>query len=73
MVITKEFCSAEIAELESEMANARAFLLKAQAAVDVHRMLLAKLDAPEVVAEPEAVPVPDAEIPQGDLHGRDLS
>jgi len=47
VVITKEFIESEIADIEREMANAREFLIKAQAAIDVHRMLLNKLDKPE--------------------------
>lgn len=43
MEITEEFLRSEIADLEREMKNAQEFLIKAQAAIDVHGMLLRKL------------------------------
>ena len=51
MIITQQFVEKEIDELGREMANAREFLVKAQAALDVHKMLLAKLQAPEPEAQ----------------------
>lgn len=44
MVITEDFLRSEIADLEREMNNAREFLIKAQAAIDVHNMLLNRLN-----------------------------
>jgi len=51
VIITKEFVEAEIAALNAEMENAKTFLIKAQAAVDVHNMLLRKLETPEPVLD----------------------
>ena len=51
MIITREFVEKEIADIQREMANARDFLVKAQAALAVHNMLLNKLDMPEPAVE----------------------
>jgi hypothetical protein len=47
MIITKEWLEQEIAECQREMGNAQNFLIRAEAALNVHRMLLAKLQEPE--------------------------
>lgn len=47
MAITKEFLQAEIAALETEMARANAFAVKAAGVIEAYRMLVAKLDEPE--------------------------
>lgn len=47
MQITKEFLVAEIADLQSEMGKAQAFLLKAQGTIEAYQMLINRLDAPE--------------------------
>jgi hypothetical protein len=54
MQITREFLQEEVAHVEAGMREAQAFLVKAQAALDVHRMLLAKLEEPDVSNLPEA-------------------
>ena len=48
MVVTKEFLVAEIADLQSEMGKAQAFLLKAQGTIEAYQMLINRLDAPEL-------------------------
>lgn len=47
MEISKEFIQGEIADIKREMGNAQNFLVRAQAAIDVHEMLLKKLDEPQ--------------------------
>ena len=47
MQITKEFLEAEIADLRNEARKAEAFLLKAQGAIEVHQMLINRLETPE--------------------------
>jgi hypothetical protein len=51
MQITKEFLQAEIEELERESQKAQTFLIQAQATVSAYRMLINRLDAPEIDAE----------------------
>lgn len=46
MEITADFLKSEIADLERETANAQTFIVKAQAAIDVHKMLLQRLETP---------------------------
>ena len=53
MIITKEFVEAEIADIQREMGNAQTFLIRAEAALNVHRMLLAKLQEPEPSPAPQ--------------------
>jgi hypothetical protein len=48
MQITKEFLEAEVAELEREMQKAVTFQIQAQATIQAYRMLLDRLDAPEL-------------------------
>lgn len=47
MVVTKEFLTAEIADLQIEMGKAQAFLLKAQGTIEAYQMLINRLDTPE--------------------------
>lgn len=47
MEITKEYLLSEIASLESELRNAQTFAIQAQAAIDTHRTVLARLEQPE--------------------------
>jgi len=47
MQITKEFLEAEIRDLEQEVQKANAFVLQAQSAINVYKMLIGKLDTPE--------------------------
>ena len=47
MQITKEFLEAEIADLQTEMGKAQAFLVKAQGTVEAYKMLINRLEAPE--------------------------
>lgn len=60
MQITEEFIRSEIADIEREMGNAREFLIKAQAAIDVHRMLLDRLSKPEPIVEDTNGHIPEA-------------
>lgn len=46
MEITADFLKSEIADLEKEVVNAQTFVIKAQAAIDVHKMLLQRLETP---------------------------
>lgn len=48
MQITKEFLKAEIAELELELQKAVNFQIQVQATITAYRMLLNRLDAPEM-------------------------
>lgn len=50
MQITKEFLQAEISDLELEIQRAQAFILKAQGTVEAYKMLINRLDAPEIEA-----------------------
>ena len=47
MQITKDFLVAEIADLQTEMGKAQAFLLKAQGTIEAYQMLINRLEAPE--------------------------
>jgi hypothetical protein len=51
MQITKEFLQAEIEDLERESERANTFLIQAQATIAAYRMLINRLDAPEIDAE----------------------
>lgn len=51
MQITKEFLTAEIAELQHEAGKAQSFLVQAQATIAAYQMLINRLDQPE--PEPE--------------------
>jgi hypothetical protein len=51
MQITKEFLEAEIGDLEREAHKANTFLIQAQATISAYRMLINRLDAPEIDAE----------------------
>lgn len=48
MQITKEFLQAEIADLEQEILKANAFMLKAQGTIEAYKMLINRLEAPEL-------------------------
>lgn len=47
MVITQEYLRAEIADIQREIEKAKTFLIQADAAIGVHKMLIAKLIEPE--------------------------
>lgn len=47
MQITREFLTQEMIDIEHEMAKAKDFLTKSEAVLNVYRMLVMKLDAPE--------------------------
>jgi hypothetical protein len=47
MQITREFLEIEIRDLEQEVQKANAFVLQAQSAINVYKMLIGKLDIPE--------------------------
>jgi hypothetical protein len=51
MQITKEFLVAEIQSLESETNKAQVFLIQAQATITAYKMLVDKLDQPELTEE----------------------
>jgi hypothetical protein len=51
MQITKEFLVAEIQSLESEANKAQVFLIQAQATITAYKMLVDKLDQPELTEE----------------------
>jgi hypothetical protein len=51
MQITKEFLVAEIESLESEANKAQTFLIQAQATITAYKMLVDKLDQPELTEE----------------------
>jgi hypothetical protein len=51
MQITKEFLVAEIESLESEANKAQTFLIQAQATISAYRMLINRLEAPELTKE----------------------
>lgn len=48
MQITKEFLEAEICDLETEIQKAQAFMIKAQGTIEAYKMLINRLDAPEL-------------------------
>jgi hypothetical protein len=48
MQITKEFLETEICELETEAQKAQTFLTQAQATIQAYKMLINRLDAPEL-------------------------
>jgi hypothetical protein len=48
MQITKEFLETEIRELETEAQKAQTFLTQAQATIQAYKMLVNRLDAPEL-------------------------
>ena len=48
MQITKEFLEIEIYELETEAQKAQTFLTQAQATIQAYKMLINRLDAPEL-------------------------
>jgi hypothetical protein len=48
MLITKEFLQDEISSLESELQKAQVFIIQAQATIASYKMLINRLDAPEV-------------------------
>ena len=48
MQITKEFLESEIRDLEQEIQKANAFILKAQGTVEAYKMLINRLDSPEL-------------------------
>jgi len=48
MQITKEFLESEISELETEAQKAQTFLTRAQATIQAYKMLINRLDAPEL-------------------------
>ena len=48
MQITKDFLEAEIRELEAEAQKAQIFLAQAQATITAYRMLINRLEAPEL-------------------------
>jgi hypothetical protein len=50
MEITKEFLTAEIADLQREAGKAQTFLAQAQATISAYQMLIKRLDTP---VEPE--------------------
>jgi hypothetical protein len=47
MVITQEYLRAEIADIQREIEKAKTFLIQADAAIGIHKMLIAKLIEPE--------------------------
>jgi hypothetical protein len=53
MQITKEFLETEIRELEAEAQKAQTFLTQAQATIQAYKMLINRLDAPELEPEQE--------------------
>ena len=53
MQITKEFLETEIRELETEAQKAQTFLTQAQATIQAYKMLINRLDAPELKPEQE--------------------
>ena len=48
MQITKEFLESEIRDLETEAQRANTFLIQAQATIQAYKMLINRLDAPEL-------------------------
>ena len=54
MQITKEFLQSEVAHLEREIGKASEFLIRAQAAIETHKMLMERLEKPEEPEQPVA-------------------
>jgi len=48
MQITKEFLESEIRDLEIEAQKAQNFLMQAQGTIQAYKMLINRLDAPEL-------------------------
>jgi hypothetical protein len=48
MQITKEFLETEIRDLETETQKAQTFVTQAQATIQAYKMLINRLDAPEL-------------------------
>ena len=48
MQITKEFLESEIRDLEIEAQKAQTFVAQAQATIQAYKMLINRLDAPEL-------------------------
>jgi hypothetical protein len=48
MQITKEFLETEIRDLETEAQKAQTFLIQSQATIQAYKMLINRLDAPEL-------------------------
>jgi hypothetical protein len=48
MQITKEFLESEIRSLETEANKANAFLIQAQATIQAYKMLINRIEAPEL-------------------------
>jgi hypothetical protein len=48
MQITKEFLETEIRDLETEAQKAQNFLMQAQGTIQAYKMLINRLDAPEL-------------------------
>jgi len=48
MQITKEFLETEIRDLEIEAQKANTFLIQAQGTIQAYKMLINRLDAPEL-------------------------
>ena len=53
MQISKEFLQSEISDLENESKKAQTFLIQAQATISSYKMLIDRLDQPEL--EPEVI------------------
>ena len=51
MQITKEFLETEIRDLETEAQKAQTLLTQAQATIQAYKMLINRLDAPELEME----------------------
>ena len=51
MQITKEFLLCEIESLEQEMQKAQAFIIKAQGTIEAYKMLINRINAPEIGEE----------------------
>jgi len=47
-VISKEFLLSEISDLESESQKAQTFLIQAQATIAAYKMLIHKLEEPQI-------------------------
>jgi hypothetical protein len=48
MQITKEFLETEIRDLETEVQKAQTFLIQAQATIQAYKMLINRIEAPEL-------------------------
>ena len=48
MQITKEFLSVEIDSLEQEIAKAQTFIAQCQAVISAYKMLVNRIEAPEI-------------------------